>query len=354
MLLFSCRRTGAIRSSTALIVTITTLALGLPARATALDRQFIRALDRMMVVLGAESARDGKAIREAYRDHLDLLVLDEYAQLEVALRTGGLAPLPHDPQTFNLQPRLTGPSPIGEKDLPRQTSYLAARPATIGALLEVASRVKSGPIEITSLVRHTDYQESLRSSNANATTSVPMHTMGLAFDIALVNTPLKTVYEIRDVLREMRNEGDILFIGERRQLVFHVVPHPARLGHFTRRYARTFGPPPGASGTPVVAFSPAPGPAGGRKPSVSAEVVAIVPTSEFLDEWWAADETHGDLAVEVEGVQQMARATDPLPAPAPARPPVAPLLAILAGTLAAIWTILMMRRQRMPGLFQHS
>lgn len=307
-----------------------------------------------MVSLGPESARDARLIKKAYKDHLDLLVLEQYEQLEGALLTGGLAPLPQHPSRFNLSPRLTGPSPIGEKDLVNQTSYLAARPATIGALLEVASRVKSGPIEITSLVRHSDYQASLRSTNANATTAVPMHTMGLAFDISLINTKLKTVYEIRDVLRQMRNEGEILFIGERRQLVFHVVPHPARLGHFTQRYARTFGAPPAASGTPVVAFSPAPGPRGSRTPSVSAEVIAVVPTKEFVDEWWAADETHGNLAVEVEAVQQLARAADPLPPPAPRRRSLVPLLALLAGALATTWTILMMRRQSAPGLFQHS
>ena len=39
---------------------------------------------------------------------------------------------------------------------------------------------------------------SLRSTNPNAITSVPMHTMGLAVDIALVNTPLATIYEIRE------------------------------------------------------------------------------------------------------------------------------------------------------------
>src|SRR5687767_15690465 len=39
-----------------------------------------------------------------------------------------------DPMRFNLAPRLEGAHPIGEKDLDNQHSYLAARPATIGAL----------------------------------------------------------------------------------------------------------------------------------------------------------------------------------------------------------------------------
>jgi hypothetical protein len=262
--------------------------------------KFVQALDRMMVSLGSESARDSKAIRDAYKSHLDLLVLDKYDALKEALSNGGLAPLPSDPRRFNLAPRLAGPFPIGEKDLENQVSYIAARPATIGALLDIASRVKSGPLEITSLVRHTEYQGALRTTNSNATTSLPMHTMGLAFDIALINTPLETVYEIRDVLRAMRKAGEILFVGERRQLVFHVVPHPSRLGRFTDVYTQALGAPPATGAAPVVAFSPVPGtarPSG--VPNVRAEVVAVVPSSEFADEWWAADHAHGDLVVEV-------------------------------------------------------
>jgi hypothetical protein len=166
----------------------------------------------MMVTLGPESARDGRLIRQLYKPHLDLLVLDNYDELELAHWNGGVAALP-DPSRFNLAPRVDGHSPIGEKDLPNQVSYVAARPAMIGVLLDIAARVTSGPLEVTSLVRHTEYQGALRTTNVNANTAVPMHTMGLAVDIALVNTPLETVYEIRDVLREMRKSGDILFVS---------------------------------------------------------------------------------------------------------------------------------------------
>jgi hypothetical protein len=145
-------------------------------------------------------------------------------------------------------------------------------------LIEIASQVKSGPLEITSLVRHGDYQESLRTTNANATTSVPMHTMGLAVDIALVNSSLKTVYEIRDVLRRMQRRGDILFIGERRQLVFHVVPHPSRLGHFTDVYMRKVGLPPTSRSAHVVAAGPAPvARRNAGAPQVTAEILAVLP-----------------------------------------------------------------------------
>ena len=276
------------------------LLVSVPASAvaqTTSQATFVRKLDRMMVELAPQNRRASHAIRDAYKKHLDLLVLDRYADLEGALFTGGLAPLPLDPR-FNLAPRLEGPFPIGEKDLSRQVSYVAARPATIGALLDIAARVKSGPVEVTSLVRHTEYQGALRSTNANATTSVPMHTMGLAFDIALVNTPIETVYEIRDVLLRMRNAGEILFIGERRQLVFHVVPHPSRLGHFTHVYTAVFGGVPSSTGAHVVAFKKA-----ARdtrlSPTVTAEVIAVLPAVGFGDEWWDARHSQTDLILDV-------------------------------------------------------
>lgn len=274
------------------------LLVSLPAVAGAAETQgqkFIRALDRMMIQLGPQSARASKQIREAYRAHLDLLVLDEYADLETALRNGGLAPLPHDRLRFNVTPRLEGPSPIGEKDQDHQVSYIAARPATIGALLDIASRVKSGPVEVTSLVRHTEYQGELGSTNPNAKTAVPMHTMGLAFDIALVNTPLETVKEIRDVLIQMRDAGEILFIGERRQLVFHVVPHPSRLGHFHQVYAQALGYQPTTDRAQVVALSRD----GRGEASVSAEVIAVLPAADYAEQWWSTAHGETDMVVEV-------------------------------------------------------
>jgi hypothetical protein len=297
------------------------LLLSLPAEALAQKKtsqqRFVQKLDRMMVQLAPQSTRASKTIRQAYKAHLDLLVLDEFADLEGALFNGGLAPLPSDPR-FNLAPRYTGAFPIGEKDLDNQVSYIAARPATIGALLAVASRVKSGPIEVTSLVRHSEYQASLSRTNVNATTSVPMHTMGLAFDIALVNTPLERAYEIRDVLLKMRNAGDILFIGERKQLVFHVVPHPSRLGYFTEVYARAVGTPASANGAHVVAFSQPARASGKLKPAVSAEIIAVLPTTGFGEEWWAAGHAQTDLEIDVAAprvVDKPAIASAPAPAP---------------------------------------
>jgi hypothetical protein len=288
--------------------------------------QGIRALDAMMVAMAGESALSGATIRALYYSHLDLLMLDEYSELAGALDNGGLVPLPDDPKRFNLAPRLDGLHPIGEKDLGNQTSYVAARPAMIGALIDIASRVKSGPLEITSLVRHGDYQEALRTTNANATTAVPMHTMGLAIDIALINSKLETVYEIRDVLRRMQADGDILFVGERQQLVFHVVPHPERLGHYTDFYLHAVGAPPTGRFAHVIAFPGGKEAARGNvAPTVTTEVLAMFPAEGELTAWW----TNADTPREA-----------PVPVPAPIVPAES-----LAGKLAASlerWFVLLL------------
>ena len=169
----------------------------------------------MLADLAPASMRSAIAIRETYRPFLDVLELDDFEQIEAGLANGGLVPLPADSERFNVRVRLDGISPIGEMDMSRQASYVSARAATIGCLLDVASRVKSGPIEVTSLVRHLGYQQQLRATNLNATDDVPTHALGMAFDIAMVNTPMKTVREIRDVLQRMSAEGDILVIAER-------------------------------------------------------------------------------------------------------------------------------------------
>jgi hypothetical protein len=239
------------------------------------SRSHARSLGRMMTAMAAQSAKDAATIRRLYRPHLTLLRLNQFDDLAGALATGGLAPLPADRARYNLLARLDGPHPIGEKDLVNQANYLAARPATIGALIIVASRVRSGPVEITSLVRHAEYQADLMVTNANASTSVPMHTMGLAFDIALVNTPLKRVQELRRVLQQMRAAGDILFIGERQQLVFHVVPHPSRLGYFTDIYMQAVGAVSAAQAVEVVAPGPPRILPARLTPRVTTDIVAI-------------------------------------------------------------------------------
>lgn len=245
----------------------------------------------MMTEMVPHSTLSALAIRDIYRPYFDSLVLNDHAQIRAALANGGLVTLPGDPKRFNVLLRLDGDNPIGEMDLANQASYLAARPAAIGCLLELASRVKSGPVEVTSLVRHMGYQDALRSTNWNATTELPTHTMGIAFDVAILNTPLPTVIEIRDVLGQMSEAGDILMIGERHQLVFHVVPHPSRLGHYAAVYAQALRDGPGFTIPHDWNYA--------RTPSVFAEAGGFRPTGAFAAEWWAADNPPVDMAIEV-------------------------------------------------------
>ena len=237
------------------------------------------------------STQSALAIRESYRPFLELLALDDFHQIETALANGGLVPLPTDPERFNVRVRLDGLSPIGEMDMSHQASYVSARAATIGCLLDVASRVKSGPIEVTSLVRHLGYQQQLRATNFNATDDVPTHALGMAFDIAIVNTPLKTVHEIRNVLQKMSAAGDILVIAERHQLVFHVVPQPSRLGWYTEVY------------THLITGQPSSMPPGGASasvtPAVDAAISSLRPMPAFAAEWWAADNVPLDVPISV-------------------------------------------------------
>jgi hypothetical protein len=109
-----------------------------------------------------------------------------------------------------------------------QRLYAAARPSTLGLLLQVASRIRTTQLDVTSMVRHQSYQRRLRRTNPNASISLAMHTFGLAFDVSILHAPLASTREIRDVLRLMRDAGDLFFVAEVRQLVFHVVVAPGR------------------------------------------------------------------------------------------------------------------------------
>lgn len=184
-----------------------------------------------MAELRPESRQAARQIRAAYAETARRRTFRDRAALERARAAGRLAPLPPTAAAFNLAPRLTGRHPIGEKDLRHQDSYLAAHPGTLGCLLALAARVPSAPLDITSLVRHRRYQRALGRTNANARTSVPTHAIGLAFDVSVLHASPEVAIEIRDALRAMRDAGDLFFVAERYQLVFHVVPTPGRLAY---------------------------------------------------------------------------------------------------------------------------
>jgi hypothetical protein len=196
----------------------------------------------LMLELRAESRRDARRIEDAY-GRLGGALRDRDA-LRNAIGSGIIAQMPLETTPFNLRLRMDGRHPIGEFDRPNQHLYAAAHPAALGALILIASRVETAPLEVTSLVRHADYQRRLGASNPNARTSLAMHTYGLAFDISILNVPLETAREIRDVLRRMRDDGEIFFVAEVNQLVFHVVVAPTRAGYHGELFAAVAAVPP--------------------------------------------------------------------------------------------------------------
>ena len=250
------------------------------AAAPPLDPAHVDAVVQLMSDLEAESEDHAARIREAYADAAPRLAIANRAALEQALAGGTLLSLPPDVAARNVHLRLTGRHPIGEADLAHQHLYVGARPEVIGLLLEIASRVSSGPLEVTSLVRHGDYQRRLARSNANARTAVPTHVMGLAVDISILHAPLDHAAQIRDVLREMATAGELYFVAERRQLVFHIVPAPDRRDHFAARSRPVPMFTPGSMTPPSTAQRMSEPPAAG-KPDSRALVSEADPASGF-------------------------------------------------------------------------
>jgi hypothetical protein len=111
--------------------------------------------------------------------------------------------------------------------------------------------------------------------------------------------------------------------------------------------------PPADGFSPVVAFTPARAaarPAG--RPSVTAEVIAVVPTTEVAGEWWAAHDGRGDLAVEVQAetaadlhIEAAMRESDTLGSAAP------PILPALFVTLLALASRAIRRQPLVARLF---
>lgn len=188
--------------------------------------------------LRSQSRADALTIKEVYRPLMSSTMFADELELRRAMEEGALVPL-SSVELEALQPRLWGHSPIAERDLENQALYVALRPAAMGMLVEITRRTNHGPIEVTSAVRSEAYQRALSRGNSNANTDVPTHVMGYAVDIGLKYASEETAKDLRRVLDEMRDAGDIYFIAERNQAVFHVVPVPARFAHFETIYAQT-------------------------------------------------------------------------------------------------------------------
>lgn len=226
-------------------VACVSLACTAPARAepgsTHLDR--VRAL---MATLRAESVAHAESIADAYDDAPELAFADRDA-LREALAQETLMPVPAGAEAMNLALRISGAHQIGALDPAHQALYRAARPEVVGMLLDIASRVRSGPLDVTSLVRHRAYQWRLSRTNPNARTGVPTHVLGLAADISVLHRPLAHARELRDVLRQMAEAGQIHVVAEQRHVVFHVVPAADRREYFAE-FARALAAAPALGG----------------------------------------------------------------------------------------------------------
>jgi hypothetical protein len=203
--------------------------------------------------LRRQSHADALTIKEEYRPLAEATMFEDEEALRRAIDAGELVPL-SSVDLVHLQPRLWGHSPIAERDLENQSLYVALRPPAFGMLIDISRRVTQGPVELTSAVRTTKYQRALMRGNSNANTDVPTHVMGYAIDIGLKFASEDTAKDLRRVLDEMRDAGDIYFIAERNQLTFHVVPVPSRFEHFEAVYEEALAaaqPPPPAVVAPA-------------------------------------------------------------------------------------------------------
>jgi len=164
---------------------------------------------------------------------LEALKFEDLAAIQAAQKGGRLGTVPRPYAKYGIQPRLTGKSPIAEKDLKNQNFYISAEQATIGCLLYIANelRLLQGKsfqsVEVNSLVRSENTQSALKDSNSNARTALPTHTMGKAFDLPLLGKSIRYRRDLLFILTDMENAGMLAFIREGSQDTIHVVPHPA-------------------------------------------------------------------------------------------------------------------------------
>jgi hypothetical protein len=194
--------------------------------------EFVRRTRAFMARMATGNRIDALRILADYGDGSAISHFPDRTSLASAIAAGRLRPLPAGASSIRVRPRLVGPHPIGELDRDFQRVYVAARPAAIECLMRIGASLPGGTLDLTSLVRHEAYQHRLSRTNLNATRQGSMHTTGLAFDISVLNVSPATATAIGDILLAMRAAGDLYFIAETRQLVFHVVPAASRLAEW--------------------------------------------------------------------------------------------------------------------------
>ena len=189
---------------------------------------------------------DGFATSRMWYFYTPVQVVDlefqDLLSVQKAREVGRLVPLPEPWESFGFRPRLHGESPIAEKDPQHRDVYIQAEPATVGCLLYIMNELRLlqgkrfAPYEVNSLVRTQAYQEALKSSNSNAKTDLPTHTMGKAFDLPMKGISKQRRSDLMFILADMDSEGMLSYIPEGKQDTIHVVFHPLWETFFARVY----------------------------------------------------------------------------------------------------------------------
>jgi|GEM_PF-5833894 len=186
----------------------------------------------------------------------------QFASLQQVMdagRSGRLVPLPEPWEDHGIVPRLTGKSPIAEKDMANQREYIRADMATVGSLLYVMNELrllqgqKFEAYETNSLVRTTQTQEALlKDPGTKASSVLRTHEWGKAFDVPVLDMDKDRQRDLLFILTELDSYGLISFVpehalvgkGRRRKALlttYHVVPHPSESARFERAYSQAVG-----------------------------------------------------------------------------------------------------------------
>jgi len=134
----------------------------------------------------------------------------------------------------------------GIRALKTATMPLAAERSTIGCLLFVADQLEKlqgkryTGFETSSMVRALDATDSAGAgssrSKARDDASLPMHTLGWAFDLTRKPLSKDTVRDLTFILTDLRLAGLLTFAEEGKPKDFHVVRHPDYAPRFEKFY----------------------------------------------------------------------------------------------------------------------
>ncbi|MCU1258923.1 MAG: Lytic transglycosylase, catalytic [Bryobacterales bacterium] len=169
----------------------------------------------------------------------------KYHSCEDLVREEGksLARVTNNPPFFGFQLRTSGSGAIGSWDLKNQDHYMQAAPSAVGALTYIAfetrrlfdaMKVKNEkfvPLEVTSLVRPLDAQESEDGG-------MPAHCTGQVFDIAYDYLPPHEKECLDFVLDEIGWDGYLGFVQESGGMM-HIGCAPSARDFFIKVYEET-------------------------------------------------------------------------------------------------------------------